>query len=97
MLCRASNSCPQGRFDFAGLNGFSQLLQETEHFWGWRQEKVAKIVPYAPPLAFHRIVLQGRRLQMVGPMDWTVLVCSGHKLATTAIGALIICGEQARP
>ena len=26
-----------------------QLLQETEHFCRWRQEKVAKIVPYALP------------------------------------------------
>ena len=32
----------------------SQLLQETEHFCGWRQEKVAKIVPYAPPLISFR-------------------------------------------
>ena len=34
----------------AGLERFSQLLQETEHFWRWRQEKVAKIVQYGPPL-----------------------------------------------
>jgi hypothetical protein len=26
----------------------SQLLQETEHFCRWRQEKVAKIVQYGP-------------------------------------------------
>jgi hypothetical protein len=25
------------------------VLQETEHFCRWRQEKVAKIVPYGPP------------------------------------------------
>src|SRR5215213_9814589 len=36
----------------AELERFSQLLQETEHFCPWRQEKVAKIVPYAPPLIF---------------------------------------------
>ena len=29
---------------------FPQLLQRTEHFCRGRQEKVAKIVPYAPPL-----------------------------------------------
>jgi hypothetical protein len=27
----------------------SQLLQETERFCRWRQEKVAKIVQYGPP------------------------------------------------
>jgi len=26
-----------------------KLLQETEHFCRWRQQKVAKIVPYGPP------------------------------------------------
>src|SRR5262249_45788962 len=31
------------------LERLSQLLQETEHFCWWRHEKVAKIVPYAPP------------------------------------------------
>jgi hypothetical protein len=34
----------------AGLECSSQLLQETEHFCWERQEKVAKIVPSAPPL-----------------------------------------------
>ena len=28
----------------ADLGHFSQLLEETRHFRGWRQEKVAKIV-----------------------------------------------------
>jgi hypothetical protein len=36
-------------FRLAGLNRFSQLLQETEHFCRWRQKKVAKIVPYGLP------------------------------------------------
>jgi hypothetical protein len=34
----------------AGLKHFSQLLEETEHVCRWRQQKVAKIVPYGPPL-----------------------------------------------
>jgi hypothetical protein len=39
--------------DKRGLNWDRfELLQETEHFCRWRQEKVAKIVPYAPPLLF---------------------------------------------
>jgi hypothetical protein len=30
--------------------GYSrELLQETKHFCGWDQQKVAKIVPYALP------------------------------------------------
>jgi len=33
----------------------SQLLQETEHFCRWRQEKVAKIVPYAPPFLLNNL------------------------------------------
>src|ERR1044072_3840612 len=39
------------------LQRFSQLLQETEHFCRWRQEKVAKIVPYAPPFPFKDLQL----------------------------------------
>ena len=31
------------------------LLQETEHFCRWRQEKVAKIVPYGPPLQINTL------------------------------------------
>ena len=31
------------------LGHFSQLLEETEHFFGWRQEKVAKIVQCGEP------------------------------------------------
>jgi hypothetical protein len=37
------------------LERLSQLLQETEHFCRWRQEKVAKIVPYAPPLEWRSL------------------------------------------
>jgi hypothetical protein len=31
------------------INSTPKVLQETEHFCWWRQQKVAKIVPYAPP------------------------------------------------
>lgn len=42
----------------AELARFSQLLQETEHFWRWHQEQVAKIVPYAPPFINELAVLR---------------------------------------
>jgi hypothetical protein len=42
---------------FSGLKHFYQLLQETEHFWRWRQEKVAKIDPYGPPGLFCNLPL----------------------------------------
>jgi hypothetical protein len=35
------------------LKRSSQLLEEIEHFCWWRQEKVAKIVPYGlPPFSY---------------------------------------------
>jgi hypothetical protein len=36
-------------FGISRFETFPQLLQETEHFCRWQQEKVAKIVPSAPP------------------------------------------------
>jgi hypothetical protein len=49
-----------GRFRLAALNRFSQLLQETEYFCWWRQQKVAKSVPYGlpPPFQAHRQMLR---------------------------------------
>ena len=38
------------KFDQPDLKRSSQLLEETEHFCRWRQEKVAKIVQYGPPV-----------------------------------------------
>src|SRR5829696_6679924 len=40
---------PQGESISTGLERFPQLLQEIEHFCRWRQQKVAKIVPYGLP------------------------------------------------
>ena len=41
------------------LRDTSQLMQETEHFCRWRQEKVAKIVPYGPPLQINTLYYGG--------------------------------------
>ncbi len=43
-LLQMSGCDPPSVASRAGLEHLSQLLEETEHFRGWRQEKVAKIV-----------------------------------------------------
>ena len=48
---------------YVGLECFSQLLQQTEHFCWWRQQKVAKIVPYAPPLHINNLLSGVRDMQ----------------------------------
>jgi hypothetical protein len=42
------------RREMADLGRFSQLLEETEHFCGRGQEKVAKIVQCGEPFYFCR-------------------------------------------
>jgi hypothetical protein len=56
-FCRDGDSHTQVRSIVSPLGDTSQLLQETEHFCGRRQQKVAKIVPYGPP---HRTKVAGR-------------------------------------
>ena len=46
------------RSDWQILGRFSQLLEETEHLCGWRQEKVAKIVQCGGSLCFVGFVNQ---------------------------------------
>jgi hypothetical protein len=54
---------------------FSQLLQETEYFCRWRQEKVAKIVPYAPPRIDEGLHAFVRSAQLNDSLDRSDMTC----------------------